>query len=353
VAFWQDGRLLIANYALGTRVAADPVVADLLSECGRWRSYDALAARFGEYAGPPLRTALDVLTTHGVLLRSDRRRDPRHDSMQAWSAWNPAAGFFHFSTKDVQFRRDRAAVDRRLRRKFTLDPPPAAVKRYAHARGPALPPFDTDDPFARTLLARRTWRDFARRGLTIEQVSRLVGLTWRIQRWRPIPGRGKLPRKTSPSGGSLHPIELYVLARNVKGLRRGLYHYAADRHRLELLRAGATRQQIVRYLPTQSYFGGAAALFLMTAVFPRTQWKYEFPRAYRVVLAEAGHLCQTFLLTATWLGLAPFCTMALADSTIERDLGIDGITESILYVAGVGARPKRAASAAISPAAVP
>jgi hypothetical protein len=54
------------------------------------------------------------------------------------------------------------------------------------------------------------------------------------------------------------------------------------------------------------------------------------------VLVEAGHLCQTFCLAATWLGLAPFCTMALADSAIEKDLAIDGINESILYAAGVG-----------------
>jgi SagB-type dehydrogenase family enzyme len=179
--------------------------------------------------------------------------------------------------------------------------------------------------------------------VTLGDLSTLLGLTWRIQAWRTIPGRGRLPRKTSPSGGSLHPIELYVLARNVDGVRPGLYHYAADRHRLELLRAGATRRQIVGYLPSQSWFGNAAAVMLMTAVFPRTQWKYEFPRAYRVVLAEAGHLCQTFCLTATWLGLAPFCTMALADSRIEKDLGVDGITESVLYAAGVGVRPATAA----------
>ena len=57
---------------------------------------------------------------------------------------------------------------------------------------------------------------------------------------------------------------------------------------------------------------------------------------YRVVLLDAGHLCQTFCLVATWLGLAPFCSAALCDTMIERDLGIDGIHESALYVAGVG-----------------
>jgi hypothetical protein len=40
---------------------------------------------------------------------------------------------------------------------------------------------------------------------------------------------------------------------------------------------------------------------------------------------------------ATWLGLAPFCTAAFEDTMIEKDLGVDGIRESALYVAGVGA----------------
>ena len=73
----------------------------------------------------------------------------------------------------------------------------------------------------------------------------------------------------------------------------------------------------------------------MTAVFPRVQWRYPFARAYRTVIAEAGHHCQNVCLVATWLGLAPFCTMALADSRIEKDLGIDGLTESVIYAAGV------------------
>jgi SagB-type dehydrogenase family enzyme len=77
----------------------------------------------------------------------------------------------------------------------------------------------------------------------------------------------------------------------------------------------------------------------MTAVFERTEWKYPVARAYRAVLIEAGHFAQTFCLTATALGLAPFCTMALADSLIERDLGVDGVSESVIYACGVGSRP--------------
>ena len=63
----------------------------------------------------------------------------------------------------------------------------------------------------------------------------------------------------------------------------------------------------------------ASILVLITAVFAETDGGIP-ARAYRDVLLEAGHFCQTFCLAATSLGLASFCTGALADSIIEEDL---------------------------------
>ena len=110
------------------------------------------------------------------------------------------------------------------------------------------------------------------------------------------------------------------------------------RHRLASLGTRVTSGTIERYLPGQWWYREAAALVILTAVFARTEWQYPYPRSYRAVLLEAGHFCQTFCLVATALGLAPFCTDALADTRIERDLKVDGIGESVLYAAGVGAR---------------
>ena len=137
-----------------------------------------------------------------------------------------------------------------------------------------------------------------------------------------------------------------MLALRVAGLVPGLYHYAADSHALELIDRHVSRRLVERYLPNQPWFKPAAALVFFAPVFQRELWRYPYARAYRALLIEAGHLCQTFCLTATWLGLAPFCTMALADSRIEKDLGLDGITESVLYVAGVGTRPAGTGGAA-------
>ncbi|HEV2730675.1 MAG TPA: SagB/ThcOx family dehydrogenase, partial [Terriglobales bacterium] len=144
-------------------------------------------------------------------------------------------------------------------------------------------------------------------------------------------------------GGARHPSEVYLAALKVSGLPPGLYHYNTRSHSLECLHKGPMQEKAVQYCAGNVLVKDAAALFLMTAVFSRSMWKYRFARAYRVVLLDAGHLCQTFCLTATWLGLAPFCTAALNDSLIEKDLGLDGTVDSVLYAAAAGG-PRRGIS---------
>jgi SagB-type dehydrogenase family enzyme len=338
VSYWEDGDLVFENYATGDRISAEPLTSHILDVFDEWRPIDALTARLDDYSPQSLRRSVAALERHNLLHRSGAPADGRTAAMKKWGLWNPAAGFFHASTKDVRYERDLPAIDRRLRQKARQVGLPPRFKQYRHARQVRLPKSHAGGPLPTTLLERRTWREFGRAPLSRADLGTLLWLTWGVHDWLELPGQGRMPLKTSPSGGARHPIEVYVLARRVADVPPGLYHYRPDRHRLALLRPGATLRQILSYLPSQTYFGPAAALMLMTAVFERTQWKYDFARAYRVVLAEAGHLCQTFCLVATWLGLAPFETMALADSRIERDLGIDGVSESVLYAAGVGTR---------------
>ena len=62
------------------------------------------------------------------------------------------------------------------------------------------------------------------------------------------------------------------------------------------------------------------------------------------MLIDAGHLGQTFCVTATALGLAPFTTMAFSESALEALLGLDGVRECPIYVAGVGMPDEGAAA---------
>jgi SagB-type dehydrogenase family enzyme len=330
---------VLEDYANGVQLTADPLVCRVLHCFDRWSTLDDVCARLDEYSPASVRSTVAALERDSILHRSDRPLNPRERALRSWEPWKPSAAFFHFSTKDAPYTADHAAADRFLIEKAKTIPVPAPVKRYPGAPHVRLPQARTHGPYPDVLLARRTWREFSRKPIGLSDLSTLLQLTWGVQKWHDLPGLRPAPLKTSPSGGARHPIEVYVLALRVQDLPRGLYHYGHDRHVLDRLTSRSAARQVLGYLPTQWWFTDAAALMIMTAVFRRTQWRYPSPRAYRVILAEAGHLCQTFCLTATWLGLAPFCTMALADSRIERDLGIDGVTESVLYVAGVGSRP--------------
>jgi SagB-type dehydrogenase family enzyme len=339
VCHWAEGGFAVANYATGLQTIGSPLTAEVLDFFGDWRTLDDLCAHLAQFSRPSLEAAVRILEKCTLLERSDALRAAER-AHEPWEPWNPAAGFFHFSTKDVPFGRDHELGERQFREHVKSHPMPPVIARRRGSTVQPLPPADRTDEFRRVLEGRRTWRRFGRGPLDLQSLGTLFDLTFRVKEWMQVEGQGRVALKTSPSGGARHPLEAYVLARNVRGLARGLYHYRPDRHGLERITKTATPKQIEDYLPSQYWYRGAAALVLITAVFQRSRWRYDYPRGYRAVLIEAGHFCQTFLLTATWLGLAPFCSMALADSRIEGDLRIDGVNESVLYAAGVGTRPK-------------
>lgn len=96
------------------------------------------------------------------------------------------------------------------------------------------------------------------------------------------------------------------------------------------------REFLAEALLQQTYFIDAGLCCFFTCVVSRLMWKYKSPRAYRLAHLEAGHYCQNLLLAGTALGLGVYCTAAIADSVIEKALGIDGVEECLLYAAGAG-----------------
>jgi SagB-type dehydrogenase family enzyme len=336
LAYWRDGRPFFHNFASRITVSGKPITFQVLDYFSEWRTSQEAITHFADYTRRSVRSALSQLVEQGLLLPKHSPKVTQDNRIaKEWSAWLPE-GSFHFSTKDAAYVRSNWSFAR-LKSTLPKTPQPKIFKTVKGAKKTILPKRTfPDSEFVRVLMARKTHRRFSNQQLTLETISQLLSLVWGVTGYLHPRIFGKLARKTSPSGGARHPGEVYLMALRVKGLRAGLYHYHPAYHRLETISTNATRDKAWLYCAHQNYARSAAALFLMTAVFRRSMWKYHKPRAYRVVLLDAGHLCQTFCLVATWLGLAPFCTAALKDTLIEKDLGIDGIRESVLYVAGVG-----------------
>lgn len=347
ICYWDGTQLVVENFRCKALVAATPVAVLLLSVMNDWCSPEQVAAQFPSFSRNSVLRTVRLLLNNGLLVQKHSPEATKDEKLHSsWSAWMPQAAFFHFGTKDVPYESNPRELRRLEKRLSKASPQPPWSKSYS-AVSIKLEHPESEAEFVRVLLHRRTHRRFSKRPVSLSTLSSLLYYSWGVTGFLEVPILGRLPLKTSPSAGARHPIETYVLSIRVTGLAPGLYYYNGGAHSLQQLRAlRKPGLKAAQFCAGQTWTTHAAALFVMTAVFPRAMWKYPTSRAYRTVLLDAGHVCQSFCLTATWLGLAPFCTMALQDSKIEKELGIDGVKESVLYICGVGLPPDAAASRA-------
>ena len=351
LCYWTDAGAVIYNYATAVQAQATDLMWQLLDFCADWRTpVDVRRAVAPRLPHRVVGELLDSLVSATFFEASDRSRIPSEVRMDAWDMWNPSAGFFHTASRQCTWG-DRNALNRKLKTKARTSPMPESVKPPGRHRV-ALPNALRPTAISKALMNRRTWRRFGKQPIELVELAQLLRLTSGITHWLTVPGLGEVPLKTSPSGGARHPIETYVFARHVRDVPAGIYRYAPERHELDRLHLGATRKELKNLIPKQPWFAEASVVLFFTALFERMQWRYEFARAYRSVLLETGHVCQTFLLSATSLGLAPFCTMAINDLRLEALLGVDGVSEAVLYAAGAGTQP-RDGGRAIMPAGDP
>ena len=341
LADWSGGILVLRNYQTQAFASVEPEAIRFLHLLEDWTTPAELYALLPEYTPRSIRRQLGELVENTFVVSEGTRAAKRDaDLAREWSAWLPQASF-HFATKDVEYLKAPPSL---FKRYLAEAPQPPLLKRYANAPHINLPrPTAAESEFPRVLLARKTHRDFSGKHIPLDTIATLLHYTWGVTGTIDAPPFGRLFHKTSPSGGARHPGEVYLLAMRVRGLAQGFYHYDGLHHRLTKLRSVRAVKKAAQFAATQDFVAQASAVFIMSALFPRTLWKYRFARTYRVVLLETGHLCQTFCLVATWLGLAPFCTAAFEDTLIEEELGLDGIRESVLYLAAVGTVPARKA----------
>jgi Nitroreductase len=185
-------------------------------------------------------------------------------------------------------------------------------------------------PVEEAIKKRRSVRSYSKKALTLPQLSQLLfsaqGITGSASGYE---------LRAAPSAGALYPIEVYLVVNNVEELSRGIYHYSVQKHALELLKEGDFRKEITNAGLGQDMLGDANVTFVLSAVFERTQRKYK-DRSLRYIYVEAGHISQNISLQAVSLGLGSVCVGAFYDDQVNRLIGLDGNTESAIYLQAVG-----------------
>ena len=209
---------------------------------------------------------------------------------------------------------------------------PATYKRYPSAPTIPLSPPQTQGgaPLWDTLQRRRSIRRFKSEPLSEAELSQLL---WAAQGIT-LPGRG-LGLRTAPSAGALYPVETYLVIHAIEGLDPGVYHYAVEEHTLEQLKTGDFRMVVAQAALDQEVAYAANVIFVWTAVFQRSKWKYR-QRAYRYIYLDAGHIAHNVALSAVALELGSCQIAALYDDETNTLLGVDGENESAIYMTAVG-----------------
>jgi len=209
---------------------------------------------------------------------------------------------------------------------------PEQYKEY-----PGVPVVKLDDPDQKggmplweAISRRRSIRDFKDKPINKKLVSQLLwasqGITATVMGFE---------LRAVPSAGALYPVETYLAIRNVEGIEAGIYHYGVRGHELHQLRLGDFSSTIAHASLDQDFLAQANLVFIWTAVFLRSKWKYG-QRAYRYVYLDVGHIAENVALASVSLGLGSCQVAAHFDNEVNSIIGVDGSKESVLYLTAVG-----------------
>jgi SagB-type dehydrogenase family enzyme len=238
-----------------------------------------------------------------------------------------AAALYHLNSSNVRGAIGQLAPD--------AEGKPTARRIHAGARRIALPGADLDLtlPLGRALAGRRSRRDYAPVVLPQLLLGRLLFASSAVTGTVTYEGFSSGSR-TYPSGGALYPLEIYPILQQVENIPDGVYHYDPWTHELEEVRAGNFHGQFAAMTIGQGMLAQGNGVFLITAVFERTMWKYG-QRGYRYAWIEAGHLGQNLYLVAGALGLAPAAVGGFYDSEANALLDL-APNEQTIYAMCIG-----------------
>ncbi len=332
----------------GERHRLEPKDVDLLMSVPAERWVDA---------GSLEETSVALLTDKGLLLtdsddeRLSRLRE-REEALDS-NEWNLYSALFHFMTQWSGVESTESQGDPELVRELSREAalavvaehglPPGAFPEIAEGPRVSLPGIERTGELYETLLARRTTRNFDLEApMALADLDTVLRYVFGTHGYARNVADVVCIKRTSPSGGSLHPIDVHPIVTNVEGVEPGIYRYDARAHALVLmfpLARDEGRRMITSFTSGQEYFGGAHVSFVLSARFYRSHWKYRrHHKAYPAVLMDAAHLSQTLYLVSTQLGLGAFVTLAINSRDIERRLGLDGVDEGVIALTGCGLR---------------
>jgi len=183
------------------------------------------------------------------------------------------------------------------------------------------------------IAGRKSRRSFTSASFTIEELSFLLWATQGIRE----PEKKIAHFRTVPSAGARHSFETYVFIHRAERIPQGLYRFLPLSHELVLIYE--SDRKVVTLLSEasfgQRFVAASAATFVWTTIPYRMEWRYR-EAAHRVILLDAGHVCQNLYLACETIGAGTCAIAAYDQEAMDALLQVDGEDEFTVYLAPVG-----------------
>ena len=183
------------------------------------------------------------------------------------------------------------------------------------------------------LASRKSRRNFNENSLSIQELSFLLCATQGLRK-----SHGNTPQyRNVPSAGARHSFETYLFIHRVENIPKGLYRYLPLTHELALLyeEHQTLKTEISSAVFGQNFVANSAVTFVWATVPERMEWRY-LEAAHRVILLDAGHVCQNLYLACENIGSGTCAIAAYDQEKMDNLLGINGESEFTVYLAPVG-----------------
>lgn len=179
---------------------------------------------------------------------------------------------------------------------------------------------------------RRSVRRYAVAPLVLEELSFLL---WATQGIKKRINKATVKR-TVPSAGCRHSFETYLRIANVESLPAGVYRYLPLEHALILEhRPENIAKKLDQATLNQKFISSAPVTFIWTTIPYRMEWRYSLA-AHRVILMDAGHVCQNLYLACQAIQAGTCAVAAFDQEKMDALVNVDGEEEFVLYLAPVG-----------------
>jgi SagB-type dehydrogenase family enzyme len=200
------------------------------------------------------------------------------------------------------------------------------------------PPIDWDmrlQGMEKTLLRRRSTREFSGANLTLEELNAMLDFVYQPHHYIEQGLDG------DPDYCDLSLIQTFVAVSGVDGLEAGCYYYAPLTQELRQIRFKNFRPEL-QYLCLGQDLGYDAGAVIFHTADLKAAIAHHGDRGYRYLHLDAGHLGQRLNVAAVRLGLGVSGIGGFFDDQVNDVLGIPE-DEAVLYITTLG-RPAAAAT---------